>query len=187
MIKVVAVFGYSGAGKTYFCDRVTQLAGLESIHCIGHLKKDLEQLYRLPTGSLDTPSGKEIVPQGMTVSIGQLLKDLYHFYSKKDPYYSTRGLRDILDRLLSEGKGFALNGIRNFSEVELLKDLTTDYDLELSAIWVYRSNIPCLSTDLLQGDLFTMLDAHSHVLYNDLTPNVFDGFIIDNLQNKELV
>ena len=155
--KLIVVFGYSGAGKSYFCDRAAQLAGFTHIHAIGHIKKQYEKLYRLPSGCLDTPEGKKTILPGTNITGGQLLLDLYHFWSERDPKYSIRGLRLILDKHFSTGKSVALNAIRNESEVDLILWFIAKYKLDTTVVWLSSDRAHCKSSDLLQTQLYTSL------------------------------
>lgn len=182
-IKLVCVFGSSGSGKTHFCNRVEKLLKYKNVHCIGHVKHDLEKLYNLPKGSLDTPEGKKFIPPNGLSCMGDILVSLYHFWNEHDPRYSTRGLYPILKDYIDRGENITLNAIRNPAEGEMINTLKKEYEsnLKVIKIWINREENKGIITDIHQRKIFSDINSEDTLeVENKMQYNCFD-LLITNL------
>ncbi|MGK7894039.1 MAG: hypothetical protein AB4372_10545 [Xenococcus sp. (in: cyanobacteria)] len=176
--QIILVFGYSGSGKTYFCDRVKELVGFESLHPIGWVKAQYENIYDLPNGFLDTTEGKRYVPEGMTITVNQVLIDLYHFWANRDPFYSTRGFLPILKGHLSQGNSVCINGIRNYQEILAIEELIRSSEVISTGIWLEGDRAIEKSSDKLQKQIFNHMEtSYKFALVNDYSESRFDTLI----------
>lgn len=114
--------GWSACGKSTVVDYLANAHNCRPFHPIRFLKSQLEYHYDLSPLSLDTSLGKSYVPPGAKSSMQEIMVDIYHFWRKHDPQYSTRNMRKELPLLLREGN-VALQAIRNPDEVEVILDL----------------------------------------------------------------
>ena len=120
--KIIILQANTYSGKTEVSNFLESTLGIKEFHPYGFRKRQLENHYKCP--NLDTQEGKNFIPDGMSVSMQELMVSEYHHYVEIDPFFTTRVLRDNLSELVDTKGTVCVVSIRNIPEVlELFKVL----------------------------------------------------------------
>lgn len=154
---IVCFFGLSNAGKTTLAKALSNYDGSPYITPITPLKQFLETTFELEEGSLDTQEGKEEV-FGKGVTMGQVLRDLYHFWQPRADI-GKQMLKKQLQDLRKHNNLIFVDSIRNGAEVRELNK----YAPNLLGFVIHRKGSILHTTD---AQLDNNLDQFAGELYD---------------------
>jgi energy-coupling factor transporter ATP-binding protein EcfA2 len=145
------IIGESGSGKTTLLEILLELNSKEyvkkdypTLHELlvfdpyGFRKRELENLYKLPGGALDTPVGKAYQAPRAKYTMGEIMVRNFHFWREVDPYFTTRNLHQEItsakqwlpeDPNVNSAPSIVGISFRNLEEVKLLIDSFPKYRL----------------------------------------------------------
>jgi hypothetical protein len=152
--QLVILHGNTGTGKTAGSE-ILQEYGYVEVHPFGFTKRFLEDLYECP--NLDTQEGKKYSPPGVPWTMQLLMVDMFSYWAKTDPYYTSRKLRQTLIDHFERGVSVCLVSLRNHAEIDSVIDVVDAMGISSLCVQLEREGQDGVISDRNMQDLFDKL------------------------------
>lgn len=187
MDRIIVVHGKSNAGKTTLCNYLVNNKKYTHVTPTDRHKRFLEEINSLEPFELNTQQGKSKIVPGGDCTFGALLRELFHFFSSRDPYFSSKTLflevstlisylqmyEDKLYREENRTTNIVVESIRQPNEVLTLVELAKQFNLKLEAIFLSSPYQDNYETD-------KHFDKIRQLLFN----HCLNIYCLNNLQNN---
>lgn len=178
MAKAILIFGHSNSGKSYLAHKIHLAYQYKTICPHGWIKRQLEELYNIPKGSLETKEFKGYKAPGAIQTMEEMLESQYFFWQQVDPWHTARGFRKVLQNVTNRQANITINGIRTKQDIQVIQQELEAANYEVSKIWISSHCSVQKKTDVNQSVLFReSIGKQEEDYFNDLNPKSFNNII----------